>query len=97
VLGYISLIFVRMGVMSLQQHIGKQLVQSIYMRDVRVFIAQMQQTALLYILSAAFQHASQYCRTSLYFKWRHRLTSVLHDQVRKTPSWPRSWANFSPL
>jgi hypothetical protein len=22
---------------------------------------------------------------------------ALHDEVRKTPSWPRSWANFRPL
>eukprot|EP01050_Picozoa_sp_SAG11_P001687 SAG11_NODE_76_length_18005_cov_6.523958_11_plen_114_part_00 len=47
VLGYISLIFVRMGVMSVQQQVGKKMVQSLYLRDVRRFLRDMQLTALL--------------------------------------------------
>ena len=28
---------------------------------------------------------------------RAELEAAIDRQVRKTPSWPRSWANFSPL
>ena len=29
--------------------------------------------------------------------WRDMMQLRLHAQVKKSPSWPRSWANFSFL
>ena len=41
--------------------------------------------------------ASQFLWDSDSYATRGHLRNVLSGQVRKTPSWPRSWANFSNL
>lgn len=82
-MGTLGIIFVRMGVTTLQQNMSRKMVGSMYLRDGRTFVVDLAKQMAVSLLACCVSATSFWFRRRTEIAWRNKLTRELHSSYFK--------------